>query len=62
MADKSSPGESGTTVGQIKTPMCSENVGRGNTPSVEKFKDMPSGSGGASIYGPGTKPSYKGGA
>ncbi len=56
------PMDPGTTVGDIKTPMCSENVGRKNTPSVKKYPDMPSESGGASIYGPGTKDTYKGGA
>ncbi len=61
MADKG-PFESGTTVGQIKTPMCSENVGRGNTPTTQTYKDMPSSEGGASIKGPGTKDTYKGGA
>lgn len=47
------PMEPGSMVGgSIKTPMCSENVGRQNTPSVETYKGMPSKSGGSSIKSP----------
>ena len=57
------PMDPGTTVdGIIKTSMCKENVGRQNTPSTKQYPDMPSTSGGASIYGPGVKDTYKGGA
>lgn len=58
-----SPMDPGTKVdGIIDTPMCSENVGKQNTPKTKVYPDMPSSSGGASIYGPGTKDTYKGGA
>ena len=63
------PGEEGTTVGQIKTPMCSENVGRKNTPGTETFKgtfnkDSAGGGRGSmttsnSIEGPGKKGEWK---
>lgn len=53
------PGDKGTKVGQIETPMCAENVGRKNTPSILSYKStMDTGeknSGSGSIMGPGTK-------
>ena len=57
------PGEDGTTVGQIQTPMCPTNVGRKNTPSVMTYentmnKNSPGGPGlstGSKIMGPGEK-------
>lgn len=50
------PGEPGTQVGQIKTPMCSENVGRKNTPGEHKYPDMPSTGGDAGLVkGPGAQ-------
>lgn len=52
------PGEPGTKVDDIQTPMCSTNVGKQNTPGTEKYKGtMTMGSGkpkgGDSIMGPG---------
>jgi hypothetical protein len=50
------PGEDGSTVGQIKTPMCSENVddqGDGKTHNYDKATGNPDTSGGAGIKGPG---------
>lgn len=50
------PGEDGTTVGQIQTPMCSENVGDkqgGSTHSYASVIKGANGDGGADIYGPG---------
>ena len=52
------PGEEGTTVGQIQTPMCSTNVQRKNTPSILTYEStMNTGGekGGNQIQGPGTK-------
>jgi len=52
------PGEEGTTVGQIQTPMCSTNVQRKNTPSILTYEStMNTGGekGGSQIQGPGTK-------
>lgn len=61
MADKlkpREPGEEGSTQGQIKTPMCSENVGNdggGKTHSFKKATGKIDKGGGAgnSIEGPG---------
>lgn len=51
------PGDKGTTVGQIKTPMCPENVGRKNTPGMHSYakalSGVPSSGKGGSIKGPG---------
>ena len=50
------PGEAGTTVGQIDTPMCSANVGDKNGGGTHSFKSVikgASGEGGADISGPG---------
>lgn len=61
------PGDPGTTVGQIMTPMCEENVGRKNTPGVHSYKStFNDGAGGGhgnmktsnSIEGPGVKGEY----
>lgn len=56
------PGEEGTTVGQIKTPMCPTNVGRQNTPKVLTYESTmdtnEKSSGSSSINGPGTKNKY----
>lgn len=53
------PGEKGSKVGQIETPMCSENVGRKNTPSILTYKSVidtgEKNDGSASIAGPGVK-------
>ncbi len=52
----SSPGDPGTTVGQIKTPMCSENVGRMNTPTTHDYSKatgIATTSGSDQIEGPG---------
>ncbi len=52
------PGDEGTTVGQIQTPMCKENVGRKNTPSILGYgstMDTGGTSGKSQIEGPGTK-------
>jgi hypothetical protein len=55
------PGENGQANygGQINTPMCSENTGRKNTPSILTYKStMNTGeksSGSSSIVGPGKK-------
>ncbi len=52
------PGEDGTTVGQIQTPMCSTNVQRKNTPSIltyESTMNTKDSGGSSSIMGPGTK-------
>lgn len=51
------PGEEGTMVGDIKTPMCSANVGKkGDGSSVHKYKGMPSSeTDGGLIEGPGAK-------
>ena len=53
------PGEEGTKVGgQIQTPMCPENVGRKNTPSILTYKstmDTGGEKGGNQIEGPGKK-------
>ena len=52
------PGEEGTTVGQIQTPMCSTNVQRKNTPSILTYKstmDTGGEKGGNQIEGPGKK-------
>lgn len=56
------PGEEGTTVGQIQTPMCPVNVGRKNTPSILTYestmnKNEPN-SGGAKIDSPANKNKY----
>lgn len=59
------PGDDGTTVGQIKTPMCPENVGRKNDPGTHSYKGTfntggKGGSkGGSTISGPGVKGSWK---
>ncbi len=56
VSNGSSPGDPGTTVGQIKTPMCSENVGRQNTPTTHDYSKAtgnPSTSGSDQIEGPG---------
>ena len=55
-----SPGDKGTTVGQIETPMCSENVGRKNTPGTHDYsstmnKNGPGIATGSTIMGPGVK-------
>ncbi len=58
MPDKREPGESGSMQGQIKTPMCSENVGNkggGKTHSYAKATGDVSTSGKASIKGPGAQ-------
>ena len=50
------PGDPGTTVGQIKTSMCSANVGHKGAPGTHSFSKAtgnPSTSGGSSIKGPG---------
>lgn len=56
------PGDKGTTVGQIETPMCPENVGRKNTPSILSYKStMNTGeksSGKDSINSPANKNKY----
>lgn len=55
------PGDKGTTVGQIITPMCPENVDRQNTPSILTYKstmDTGGSKGGSQITGPGTKNKY----
>ena len=55
------PGDEGTTVGQIQTPMCKENVQRKNTPSIltyESTMDTGGTKGGSQIEGPGTKNKY----
>lgn len=52
------PGEDGSTQGQIKTPMCSENVankGGGKTHSFAKATGDINKDGNASIAGPGIK-------
>lgn len=52
------PGEEGTTVGQIQTPMCPTNVQRKNTPSILTYKstmDTGGEKGGNQIEGPGKK-------
>lgn len=54
------PGDEGTTVGQIKTPMCPENVGRKNTPGTHDYSKALGGSSmsggkGGTILGPGAK-------
>lgn len=62
-----SPGDNGSMQGQIKTPMCSQNVGNkggGDTHDYSKAvgsaSSKGSGSGKSDIYGPGTKNSIKG--
>ncbi len=55
------PGDPGTTVGQIETPMCKENVGRKNTPKIltyESTMDTGGEKGKSQIEGPGTKNKY----
>jgi hypothetical protein len=55
------PGFDGTMVGQIKTPMCPENVQRKNTPSILTYKstmDTGGEKGKSQIVGPGTKNEY----
>lgn len=37
MPDTREPGDKGSMQGQIKTPMCKENVGNKGDPGVEKF-------------------------
>ena len=67
-SDSKGPGDQGSMQGQIKTPMCSENVGNkggGQTQSYSKVTSAFSGSKGSgksdsSIYGPGTKGKLKG--
>lgn len=54
------PMDKGSTVGQIKTPMCPENVGRKNTPGTHSYKNTYNeGKGGSktsnTIEGPGVK-------
>ena len=62
-----SPGDKGSTVGQIDTPMCEENVGKKNGPGVHSYKStFHDGSGGGkgnmktsnTIEGPGVKGQY----
>lgn len=54
-----SPGEPGTKVDNIQTPMCSTNVGKKNTPGMEKYSGTMNlgggkGKGGSmSVVGPG---------
>ncbi len=58
MAAIKGPGDSGSMQGQIKTPMCSENVqnkGDGKVHSYSKATGNPSTSGGGSIKGPGAQ-------
>lgn len=57
MHDKG-PGDAGTTVGQIKTPMTPTNVGKQNTPGTHSYAKALGGSSmsggkGGSIKGPG---------
>ena len=56
------PGDSGSKLGQIETPMSSTNIGRKNTPSILTYKDVidtgEKSSGSGSIMGPGTKNKY----
>lgn len=62
------PMEKGSTVGQIQTPMCKENVGKKNDPKVHSYGDtmnLNSAGGGrgsmttsSNIMGPGEKGSY----
>lgn len=55
------PGDKGTTVGQIETPMCAENVGRKNTPKILSYKgtmDTGGEKGKEQIEGPGNKNKY----
>jgi len=50
------PGEDGTTVGQIDTPMCSANVGDKGGSATHSYKSITknaTGEGGADIFGPG---------
>ena len=50
------PGESGSTTGQIKTPMCSENVGNKGGGATHSYKGMPDSSSDASLVkGPGAQ-------
>ena len=61
------PGDAGTTVGQIMTPMCPANVGRKNTPGVHDYsktfnENSPGGKTmktGSAIEGPGVKGEWK---
>ena len=55
------PGEDGTMVGQIQTPMCPTNVGRKNTPKILTYEgtmDTGGEKGKSQIEGPGTKNKY----
>ena len=54
------PGDPGTTVGQIKTSMCPENVGRKNTPGTHSFAKATGGVTGASSGSAGAANSIKG--
>lgn len=58
MAKDSGPGDKGSMQGQIKTPMCSENVGNKGDPKTHSYKKAtgnPSTSGGGGIKGPGAQ-------
>lgn len=59
MADKMSsrePGDPGCMQGQIKTPMCTENVGNKGDGGVKTYKGMPEGStDNGLVMGPGAK-------
>jgi hypothetical protein len=58
MPDTKGPGKEGSTQGQIKTPMSSENVDNGGDAPVHSYKKATgniSKSGGASIEGPGAE-------
>lgn len=65
MADKKGPGEEGSTQGQIKTPMCSENVGNDGGGKTHSFKkavgDINKGGAANSIEGPGMKGNWSAG-
>lgn len=50
------PGEPGSTTGDIKTPMCSENVGNKGGGKTHSYKGMPDSSGDAGLVkGPGAQ-------
>lgn len=53
----SEPGLPGSKQGQIDTPMCTTNAGKGAAYRQEKYEGtgMPSDKGGEKIYGPGVK-------
>lgn len=58
MAETKGPGLSGSTQGQINTPMCSENVdnqGDAKVHNYEKATGKINTTGGSSIEGPGAK-------